>query len=132
MEIKIQSAAHSQKPPLRRRILVVEDEKILASLLEDFLRWNRFDVRVVDSLNSAMKIEHDFKPECILLDIMLPEDDAAEAFVHFKSLNAKVYIMSVLSKETIRRLYGISGFNHLAKPFDFNVMLETIRKDLER
>lgn len=121
----------SQGSAVRHRVLVVEDEKVLAALLEDFLGWNRFEVKVVDSLHSALEIEDEFKPECILLDIILPEDEGAEAFEHFKSLNAKVFIMSVLSKDTIHRLYGISGFRHLAKPFDFNVMLEMIRKDLE-
>src|SRR5579862_6409214 len=60
------------------RVLVVDDEPSLAELLSSVLRYEGWSVRTAGSGAEAVKSGRDFRPDAVVLDIMLPDFDGVE------------------------------------------------------
>jgi two-component system OmpR family response regulator len=60
------------------RVLVVDDEPSLAELLSSVLRYEGWSVRTAGSGTEAMKAGREFRPDAVVLDIMLPDFDGLE------------------------------------------------------
>src|SRR6201985_1718760 len=56
-------------------VLVVNDEPSLAELLSSVLRYEGWSVRTAGSGTDAVKSGRDFRPDAVVLDIMLPDFD---------------------------------------------------------
>src|SRR4030095_1459441 len=65
--------------PLRRpdgapvRVLVVDDEATLAELLSMALRYEGWEVRTAGDGRSALRLAREFRPDAVVLDMMLPD-----------------------------------------------------------
>jgi two-component system response regulator BaeR len=57
------------------KVLVVEDEVKIATLLEDFLKVDGFDVQQVHDGAEVIDSVKQYAPDCIILDVMLPNKD---------------------------------------------------------
>ena len=73
---------------VRRRILVVDDDRDLLELLQDALR-DQFDVDVASSALEAASRLPVFQPDVILLDIRLPDLSGLEVCRHFQSYKSE-------------------------------------------
>ncbi|MDT7580904.1 MAG: two-component system, OmpR family, response regulator, partial [Pseudonocardiales bacterium] len=73
-----------QAPALRRadgsavRILVVDDEATLSELLGMALRYEGWEVRTAADGTSAVRTAREFRPDAVVLDVMLPDFDGFE------------------------------------------------------
>src|SRR6266550_355532 len=78
------AAAGAQAPALQRadgtpiRVLVVDDEPSLAELLASVLRYEGWEIRTAGDGASAVRAARDFRPDAVVLDIMLPDFDGLE------------------------------------------------------
>ena len=61
----------AEQPP-RGRVLVVDDDASLAEMLSIVLRQEGFDSQLVGRGDLAMAVFRDYKPDLVLLDLMLP------------------------------------------------------------
>jgi len=74
----------TQAPALRRadgsavRVLVVDDEPTLSELLAMALRYEGWEVRTAADGASAVRTARDFRPDAVVLDVMLPDFDGFE------------------------------------------------------
>lgn len=57
---------------MAKKILLVEDDKVLAQMYQDKLARQGFDVVGADTGNKALTVLKSYKPDVIILDIMLP------------------------------------------------------------
>src|SRR5688500_15190953 len=62
----------------QRRLLVVDDEPTIVSLLSASLRFVGFEVRTAATGAEALAVAAEFKPELLVLDVMLPDCDGFE------------------------------------------------------
>jgi two-component system response regulator VicR len=87
---------------VRRRILIVDDDRDLLELLQDALR-DQYDVDVASSALEAASRLPVFQPDVILLDIRLPDLSGLEVCRHFQSYknerNAPILTMSAFGGE---------------------------------
>ena len=58
---------------IKSRILVVDDEQSISDLISTSLRFVGFDVRTAASGQEALRIAEEFKPNAMVLDVMLPD-----------------------------------------------------------
>ena len=97
----------SNKSFQKKKVLVVEDEKVLAEVYYDKLKSLGFDVLCVHSKDKALDCFESFNPDLVLLDLMLPEKEAGfEILKKIKSKNKQlpVIVVSNLDQDTDKKL----------------------------
>jgi DNA-binding response OmpR family regulator len=60
---------------IKKRILVVDDEENVSGLLKLYLEAESFEVQIAEDGLQALTLANQFKPDLIILDIMLPFKD---------------------------------------------------------
>jgi putative two-component system response regulator len=114
------------------RILIVDDESSARAALETLLRREGYDVRDAADGRSALAACSDFKPDLILLDILMPGIDGFEVCRRIKETPetrlTPVVLITGLS-DTEDRIRGITAGadDFLSKPIDINELLARTR-----
>jgi len=115
-----------------KRILVVEDNAELAKLLELILRRAGYEILVaVDGFDALRQFEIQH-PDLVLLDIMLPNLDGYEVCDRIRhELHSDVPVVMLSSLDSyldMERSRQVGATDHIAKPFDKDVLLNVIEK----
>ena len=102
-----------------RRILVVEDEPMVAEVVERYLRRDGHEVRVIHDGAAALETFDHFRPDLIVLDLMLPGMDGLEICRRIRARSATPIIMLTARGEEVDTLIGLgSGADdYMTKPF---------------
>lgn len=117
------------------RILVVEDDKKVASFLEQGLREDGYVVDVAyDGNDGAMKAHvHDY--DLLILDVMLPGKTGYEIVAELRREEMQVPILLLTARDAasdIVRGLDSGADDYLAKPFSFDVLLARARALIRR
>ena len=117
-------------------ILIVEDERSIASFLRRGLVFEGYDVRVTDSGAEALSITRDTSIDLIVLDIMLPgEVDGIEVCRRIREAGDHVPILMLTAKDEVSdRVEGLDAGadDYMVKPFAFEELLARLRALLRR
>ncbi len=116
------------------RILVVEDEQKIASLLRRGLLYEGYTVDVAPNGEIGLQMARDNPPDLVVLDIMLPGIDGLEVCRRLRAAS-DVPILMLTAKDAIPdRVAGLdSGADgYMVKPFDFDELLARVRALLRR
>ena len=116
------------------RILVVEDDEEIASVLLRSLRGEGYDVRAAGDGVEALDVASGFSPDLVVLDLGLPRMDGVEVCRHLRSEGDVSILMLTARAETEDRVDGLdSGADdYLVKPFERRELLARIRALLRR
>lgn len=80
------------------KVLIAEDEEALHTVVEEELKSQKFDVKVAKNGEEAMKLAKAFRPDVILLDLIMPKKGGMEVLKELKkSDNLKDIPVVVLS-----------------------------------
>ncbi|TVR77581.1 MAG: DNA-binding response regulator, partial [Sphaerobacteraceae bacterium] len=92
-------------------ILIVEDERSIASFLRRGLVFEGYDVRVTDSGAEALQITRDTEVDLIVLDIMLPgEVDGVEVCRRIREAGDQVPILMLTARDEVAdRVAGLDA-----------------------
>jgi two-component system, OmpR family, response regulator MprA len=117
-------------------ILIVEDERSIASFLRRGLVFEGYDVRVTDNGTEALSITRDTDVDLIVLDIMLPgEVDGIEVCRRIREAGDQVPILMLTAKDEVSdRVEGLDAGadDYMVKPFAFEELLARLRALLRR
>jgi two-component system, OmpR family, response regulator MprA len=117
-------------------ILIVEDERSIASFLRRGLVFEGYDVRVTDSGAEALAITRDMQIDLIVLDIMLPgEVDGIEVCRRIRGADDQVPILMLTARDEVAdRVQGLDAGadDYMVKPFAFEELLARLRALLRR
>lgn len=119
------------------RILIVEDEEALATLLEYNLSKESFDVAVAgDGEEALLKVDEDL-PDLIILDWMLPKVSGIEICRRLRAKsetrNIPIIMLTARSEEADRiRGLETGADDYLTKPFSTNELIARVRAVLRR
>jgi DNA-binding response OmpR family regulator len=116
------------------RILVVEDESIVAEVVERFLRREGYETMVVGDGRKALNALGAFIPDLIVLDVMLPEVDGLEVCRQVRSRGATPIIMlTARGEETDKVLgLGLGADDYVTKPFSPRELAARVQAVLRR
>lgn len=121
----------------KRKVLVVDDDKDLVELLVDVLEGDgRFETRSVNNGFDAGMMVREYKPDLIILDVMLPDINGKDVCVRVRndsSLQAVkiVCVSGIVEQDKIEELRRAGANEFLAKPFETEKLIETICRLLE-
>ncbi len=116
------------------RILLVDDEPLITDSLSYSLKREGFEVKAVGDGEQALKELHDFSPDLLVLDIMLPGMNGLEVCRRVRATGSTPVIMLTARGEEMDRILGleVGADDYLAKPFSFRELLARIRSILRR
>jgi len=110
------------------RILVVEDEPQIANFLRTGLGYEGFSVAVAEDGRGALAELKRFKPQLVILDLMLPGVTGMELAERLRADPELMIIMLTARDEVADRIAGLKAGadDYLVKPFDFEELVARI------
>lgn len=117
---------------MKNSILIIEDEALMLSFLQQRLKKEDFDVALASDGSQALNSINSTKYDCILIDLMLPFVSGFELIAHIRSdqRNAKtpILVLSALSTENnILEALSIGANDFLKKPVALNVLIAKLK-----
>lgn len=116
------------------KILIVEDDFVIAKSLQSHLRSWGYEVEVVTDFQQVMQTYIAFDPQLILLDISLPFMNGFTLCSEIRKVS-KVPIMFISSASdnmNIVMAINMGGDDFIAKPFDINILTSKVQALLRR
>lgn len=117
----------------QRRVLVVDDNKDFAAVIVTAVQRHGFAVRVAESGLKATGMCREFRPDIIVLDIVMPDMDGMEfiAWLAQTGYEARLIIVSAHSRytdlaEKLAQLKGVTIAAVLPKPVRLPVLMAAI------
>jgi DNA-binding response OmpR family regulator len=116
-------------PERDRRVLVVDDDLSIQGFLADALADEEYDVRTATNGRDALAIVSEWRPDLILLDLMMPEMDGwtlrARQLTLPEAATIPVIVLSAMRDPTAT-MEGLAPARIVVKPFDIDELLATI------
>ena len=117
------------------RVLVVDDEDSITDLVATALRYVGFEVAVAANGRQALERAATFRPELVVLDVMLPDLDGFEVVRRLRSDGMRVPIVFLTARDaTEDKVAGltIGGDDYVTKPFSLEELVARVRAVLRR
>src|SRR5271170_885569 len=117
------------------RVLVVDDEPSLAELLASVLRYEGWDIQTAGDGSSAVRTAREFKPDAVVLDVMLPDFSGFEVLRRLRAELPHVCVLFLTARDSVEdRVAGITagGDDYVTKPFSLEEVLARLRGLLRR
>ncbi|WP_098958247.1 response regulator transcription factor [Pseudonocardia sp. N23] len=117
------------------RVLVVDDESTLSDLLAMALRYEGWDVRTAADGLTAVRAAREFRPDAVILDVMLPDLDGLEVLRRMRADTPDVPVLFLTAKDAVEdRVAGLTagGDDYVTKPFSLEELVARLRGLLRR
>jgi two-component system OmpR family response regulator len=117
------------------RAVVVDDEDSLTDLLSMALRYEGWDVRLASDGRQALTTIREFRPDVIVLDIMMPDLDGLSVLSRLRADGIHTPVLFLTAKDSIEdRIAGLTvgGDDYVTKPFSLEELVARLRALLRR
>ena len=117
-----------------KKVLIVEDENNIAELLHLYLEKEGFETQVARDGGKAVELFRSFKPDLVLLDIMLPVLDGWSVLKKIRAEDKTPIIMLTAKGEVQDKVTGLEqgADDYVVKPFEMKEVLARIHAVLRR
>jgi two-component system phosphate regulon response regulator PhoB len=120
----------------KSRVLIVEDEADLSSSLAYALRANGYDAEIADRGESALRALEVFRPDLVLLDLMLPDMSGLEVCRRLRSVTSGKQPAVIIVSARVQEIDRVVGFeigadDYVAKPFSVRELMLRIEARLK-
>ncbi|MCG2621193.1 response regulator transcription factor [Arthrobacter sp. I2-34] len=130
---RLPALTHPDGTPIRA--LVVDDEPSLSELMSMGLRMAGWSVAVAEDGPSAVNQARDFRPDVLVLDVMLPGFDGVEVLGKIRSFLPEVPALFLTAKDAVEdRITGLAagGDDYVAKPFSVEEVMLRLHRLVQR
>jgi len=117
------------------RAVVVDDEDSLTDLLSMALRYEGWDVRIASDGSAALSTIREFRPDVVVLDIMLPDIDGIQVLSRLRADGMQTPILFLTAKDSLDdRIAGLTvgGDDYVTKPFSLEELVARLRGLIRR
>jgi excisionase family DNA binding protein len=121
----------------KRKVLVVDDDPDLVDLIVTVLEGDgRFETRVANNGFEAGMMVKEYRPDLIVLDVMLPDINGREVCVRVRSDNSLenvkiICISGMVERVKINELRAAGANDFLQKPFETDILIDRMCRLLE-
>ncbi|MFC4612064.1 MULTISPECIES: response regulator transcription factor [Streptomyces] len=117
------------------RVLVVDDEAALSELLSMALRYEGWTVRSAGDGAGAVRSARDFRPDAVVLDVMLPDMDGLAVLGRLRRELPQVPVLFLTARDAVEdRIAGLTagGDDYVTKPFSLEEVVARLRGLIRR
>src|SRR5574339_246338 len=116
------------------KILVIDDEPSIINLVSAYLKPEGYEVVTAADGNAGLKAARSFKPDLIVLDLMLPGIDGIEVLTRLRRESDVYVIMLTARTEETDKIVGLSigADDYVTKPFSPRELVARIKAALRR
>ena len=117
------------------RVLVVDDEATLTDLLSMALRYEGWEVRGAATGTAAVRLAQRFRPDAVVLDVMLPDLDGFEVLRRLRGHAPSVPVLFLTARDAVEdRVAGLTvgGDDYVTKPFSLEEVVARLRALMRR
>jgi len=117
-----------------QRIVIIEDERAIADAVAHTLTREGFETRVASDGEAGLRLVESFKPNLLLLDLMLPGIGGLEVCRRLRRTSNTPVIMLTAKAEEVDRVVGleIGADDYVTKPFSMRELVARVRAALRR
>jgi two-component system, OmpR family, response regulator MprA len=119
---------------MKERILIIEDDEGILRVLRRALTYEGYQVETALDGENGLSQAHDWRPDLIILDLMLPGMDGLEVTQRLRTEGNNPILM-LTAKDTINdRVQGLDAGadDYMTKPFELDELLARVRALLRR
>lgn len=118
----------------KQKILIVDDDEHIAELISLYLTKECYDTQMVHDGISALESFQSFKPNLVLLDLMLPGMDGYQVCREIRKDSATPIIMLSAKGEVFDKVLGLElgADDYIIKPFDSKELVARVKAVLRR
>jgi two-component system, OmpR family, alkaline phosphatase synthesis response regulator PhoP len=116
------------------KILVIDDEPSITKLVSAYLKPEGYEVYIAADGNAGLKAARAFKPDLIILDVMLPGMDGIELLSRLRR-ESEVYVILLTARtEETDKIVGLSvgADDYVTKPFSPRELVARVKAALRR
>ncbi len=120
------------------KILLVDDEPNLLKLLHNILKDEGFNVKAINNGKEALKVAGTFKPDLVILDMMMPGLSGVDVCQRLRDDKATRYYRVVFltvvrfSEAGMNVLKEFGVIDYITKPFETKELIKRIKKALKQ
>ncbi|MEU1891082.1 response regulator transcription factor [Streptomyces pristinaespiralis] len=117
------------------RVLVVDDEAPLSELLSMAMRYEGWEVRSAGDGAGAVRTVREFRPDAVVLDIMLPDMDGLAVLGRLRREAPDVPVLFLTARDAVEdRIAGLTagGDDYVTKPFSLEEVVARLRGLIRR
>ena len=119
------------------RVLVVDDERSITDLVAMALRYEGLHVEVANAGRPALESISRFRPQLVVLDVMLPDLSGFEVVerMHRDGIGGRVPVLFLTARDTLDdklRGFTLGGDDYMTKPFSVEELIVRVRAILRR
>lgn len=117
------------------KLLLAEDEPSLGQIIKETLETRDFEVQHAENGEIALKIYHDFNPDVLVLDIMMPKKDGFTLAQEIRETDKSTPIIFLTAKSQTKDVvegFSYGGNDYLKKPFSMEELIVRIHALLNR
>ena len=118
----------------KQKILIVDDDNNIAELISLYLVKECFETRICNDGESAINAFDSFKPNLVLLDLMLPGIDGYQVCRELRATSQVPIIMLSAKGEVFDKVLGLEmgADDYMEKPFDSKELVARVKAVLRR
>ncbi len=118
----------------KQKILIVDDDNNIAELISLYLTKEFYEVQIVEDGEQALQVFDTFKPNLILLDLMLPGIDGYQVCREIRARSNTPIIMLSAKGEIFDKVLGLElgADDYMIKPFDSKELVARVKAVLRR
>ena len=119
---------------MARKVLIVEDESNIAELINLYLKKEGYETMIAEDGGKALELYRLFRPDLVLLDIMLPVMDGWAVCAKIRETDKTPIIMLTAKGETTDKVTGLEmgADDYIVKPFEMKKLLARVHAVLRR
>jgi two-component system alkaline phosphatase synthesis response regulator PhoP len=116
------------------KILVIDDEPSITNLVDAYLKKEGYEVYTAADGNAGLKAARAFKPDLIILDVMLPGIDGIELLSRLRRESDVYVIMLTARTEETDKVVGLTvgADDYVTKPFSPRELVARVKAALRR
>lgn len=114
----------SKTPELKRhqrKLLIVDDEQKICILLSEYFRLKGYDIRSVNRGEEALALAKVFRPDVVLLDILMPGMSGIDTLKQIKQLDPAIKIIMLSAadlEDVVQGALKLGADSYMCKPAD--------------